>query len=99
MKMFVILKRRSDGDPAAFAAHGDEEWRTAFSLVVGGPVREIYSMADGGGAVMVVEADDAADVKAQLDLLPFMKNNLLDVEIIPVAAYRGFALAIEPKNG
>ena len=94
MKMFVIARRRKDKDPAEFAKYGDAEWRKAFSMVVDGLTREIYSMADGGGAVMAVEADTPETVHARFSELPFVQNDLLDIEVIPVTAYRGFALAI-----
>ena len=94
MKMFAIARRRTDRDASEFAKHGDAEWRKAFSFITEGFSREIYSMADGGGAVMVVEADDVASAQARFAELPFVQNGLLDIEIIPVTAYRGFGLAI-----
>lgn len=94
MKMFAIACRRTDKDPAEFAKHGDAEWRKAFSFVVDGFSREIYSMANGAGAVMVIEADSVEQAEARFSDLPFVQNGLLDIEIIPVTAYRGFTLAL-----
>ncbi|MEM6490728.1 MAG: hypothetical protein AAF684_02315, partial [Pseudomonadota bacterium] len=78
MKMFAIARRRTDRDAADFAKFGDAEWRQAFTFVVEGFSREIYSMADGGGAVMVIEADDVESAQAKFAELPFVQNDLLD---------------------
>lgn len=95
MKMVAIARRRKDKDPAEFAKFGDAEWRKAFSFVVDGFTREIYSMADGGGAVMIIEAESVEAAQAKFSTLPFVQNDLLDVEVIALTAYRGFGLALD----
>ena len=39
---------------------------------------------------MVIEAKDENEIKEKLSILPFVKNNYLDIEIIEVKPYRGF---------
>ena len=39
---------------------------------------------------MVIEAKDENEIKEKLSVLPFVKNNYLDIDIIEVKPYRGF---------
>ena len=93
MRIFVIARRNKSRPQEDFAKHSVAEVKTAFSFAADGLVREIYSMADGGGAVLVCEADSADAALTQLSQLPFCQNGLLDLEPIPVVAYRGFRMA------
>ena len=39
---------------------------------------------------MIVEAESEDEIKEKLSILPFVKNNYLDIDIIEVKPYRGF---------
>jgi len=93
MRIFVIARRNPSRPPEDFAKHSVAEVKTAFGFVDEGLVREIYSMADGGGAILVCEAESEDNARAQLSRLPFCQNGLLDLEFIPVVGYRGFRMA------
>jgi len=95
MRIFVIARRNASRPQEEFAKHSMAEVKTAFGFVADGLVREIYSMADGGGAILVCEAESAESAQTQLSRLPFCHYGLLDLEIIPVVGYRGFRVAAD----
>ena len=90
MKFFVIGKRKENIEQEKFAEFADEEARKAITLFKEEFIRELYSIKGGKGACMVIEAKDENEIKEKLSVLPFVKNNYLDIEIIEVKPYRGF---------
>ena len=90
MKFFVIGKRKKNIEQEKFAEFADEEARKAINLFKEEFIRELYSIKGGKGACMVIEAKDENEVKEKLSILPFVKNNYLDIDIIEVKPYRGF---------
>ena len=88
MRIFAIGRRNPNRPPEDFAEHSVAEVKTVFGLIADGLVREIYSMADGGGAVLVCEADSVEAAREALADLPFYQNGLLDIEFVPVVGYR-----------
>ena len=95
MKVIVIANRNPDKPPEDFAALSETEAKKALSLVAEDFIREIYSMANGKGAIMICEAADEQDVRRRFAELPFMRNDLLSIEVHPVTAYRGIVMAAQ----
>lgn len=91
MRVICVAKRNPEGKPEDFAALADKESQTAMRFAVDDFVREIYSIADGSGAVIIVEAESAEAAKTKLSELPFVKAGLLSIEYIPIKAYRALA--------
>lgn len=57
-----------------------------------GVVRQIWSRADTGGAVLLLEAASLEDAMAIVSRLPLMLTGFLQVEtIVPLKPYRAFA--------
>ena len=90
MKFFVIGKRKDSVKPEQFAEYLDLEAELAIKLFKEEFIRELYSIKGGKGACMIVEAESEDEIKEKLSILPFVKNNYLDIEIIEVKPYRGF---------
>ena len=90
MKFFVIGKRKESIKPEQFAEYLDLEAELAIKLFKEEFIRELYSIKGGKGACMIVEAENEDEIKEKLSILPFVKNNYLDIEIIEVKPYRGF---------
>jgi muconolactone delta-isomerase len=67
------------------------EARHAWELQQAGTIREIYFRADETSAVVVLECRDAADARRILATFPLVAAGLIDFEVIPLAAYPGFA--------
>ena len=53
--------------------------------------RTVWGRADGKGAVVLIEAESLAAVQATADSLPLVQRGMMDLTIIPVVPYRGFA--------
>ena len=90
MKFFVIGKRKDSVKPEQFAEYLDLEAELAIKLFKEEFIRELYSIKGGKGACMIVEAENEDEIKEKLSILPFVKNNYLDIDIIEVKPYRGF---------
>ncbi len=63
----------------------------AWELHQAGVIRELYFRADRPEAVLVLECAAADDAQAALDSLPLVQAGLIGFELIPLAAYPGFA--------
>ena len=63
----------------------------AWELHQAGVIRELYFRADAHAAVLVLECADAAEAEATLAGLPLVAAGLITLEVIPLAAYPGFA--------
>jgi hypothetical protein len=58
-----------------------EHQRTG-ELMQQGLVQQLLLRADGAGGYMVLNADSVASAREQLDTLPFMKEKIMQLEII-----------------
>jgi len=93
MKIIVVAHRNDAHPPEDFAPHLQAEVKKALSLLAEDFIREIYSRADGKGAVLVVEATNGDEARQRLDELPLAQNGLLTFDIYPVGPYRGIVAA------
>lgn len=89
---FLALTRRftetfSEGD---FAAVLPAEAVHARELYAKGVFRAINSRGDIPGAVILLEATDAAEAAAIVGGLPLAEKKMMDVTIVPLLPYRGF---------
>ncbi len=91
MKVICVAKRDPNAAPERFAELADAESQTAMRFAVDDFVREIYSIADCSGAILIVEAESAEAAKAKLSDLPFVKAGLLTIDYLPVKAYRALS--------
>jgi len=87
MKIIVVATRKEDASPDEFAPHLAAEANHALGLYRDEVVREIYSRADGKGAILVMECADEAEAGQLLAELPGL--GLLSFEIYGVRPYRG----------
>jgi hypothetical protein len=58
-----------------------EQQRTG-ELMQQGLVRQLLLRADGAGGYMVLSADSTASAREQLGTLPFMKDKIMQLELI-----------------
>ena len=92
MKLLALEREVPGVDAAQFT---DELLRaealTAWELQQAGVIRELYFRADAHMAVLVLECADIAEAEAVLARLPLVGAGLIAFEVIPLAAYPGFA--------
>ncbi len=89
MKVIVIAHRKEDAAPEEFAPLMEREANHALGLYRDQVIREIYSRADGKGAVVVLECADEADAARIVADLPLAKAGLLRFDIYATLPYRG----------
>ena len=87
MKILVLLSPAPGASPEKMGPHLAAETRHAYELYTSDVVREIYFRKDGPGAVMVLEAKDAAEAAQIIDTLPLAKEGFLSPQIIPLAPF------------
>jgi hypothetical protein len=92
MQFLTVSKRLAgkgpDGDLASLT---EAEFECARALYSQSFIRQIWHRADIPGACIIVEAESEQQVRDTLRTLPFFEAGLLDVVIIPLKPYAGFA--------
>lgn len=68
-----------------------EEAARAWELHQAGVIRELHFRADRQAAVLVLECADVEEARNALATLPLVRAGLIGFELIPLAAYPGFA--------
>ncbi|MBC8121850.1 MAG: hypothetical protein H7Y22_08460 [Gemmatimonadaceae bacterium] len=61
-------------------------------------VRSIHYIADMSGAVLTCEAPDLPTMQMIASQLPMVDAGVLQVEVIPLKPYTGFASLFEPSS-
>jgi hypothetical protein len=92
MHFLAITRRRTESyAEAQFAEVLGPEAERARELYAAAVFREIHSRGDVPGAVIAVEASDLAAARAAVESLPLARAGMMDVQIVPLLPYRGFA--------
>ena len=93
MQFVSISERRKGFAEADYAAVSVQEVQRARELYSAGFIRQIWHRSDKPGACILWEADGEEHVRQMLDTLPFMQARLIEVVVIPLKPYGGFAPA------
>ena len=99
MKIVIIARRSTDHRQEDFAPHLDAEAAMAFDYMEEDFYREVYGLRDGGGAIIIAEAESEEAARAKMAELPLSKAGMLDCEFIPLKAYRGMKMAANLLRG
>jgi muconolactone delta-isomerase len=91
MQFLSIHERRKGFTDQDYAGLSGQEMQRARELYSQGFIRQIWHRADQPGACLVWEADKEEQVRAMLDTLPFMQAGLVEIVLIPLKPYGGFA--------
>ena len=90
MKILALEHELPDATMDGFQQYAKDEARKVWELVQAGVVRESYFRADRSEAVLVLECQNVDEAREALSTLPFVQNNLITFELIPLKAYSGF---------
>lgn len=91
MQFLVITRRKMDAfEQRAFDDLVEAEMSCARKLYSIGFTRQIWHRWDAPGACQVVEANDEHEVRQRIETLPFASSGMMDIQIIPLAPYKGF---------
>ena len=90
MKILAIERELPSEIDERFKEHAEAEALRVWELHKSDVIREVYFRADESCAVLVLECADVEEAKEVLNTLPFVKEGLIDFEIIPLTPYPGF---------
>jgi len=91
MQFVSISRRRTEQfAPEEFERRLDAEAARVRELYAEGAVRVIWGRDDIPGAVMLLEADSLEQARGFVDSLPLAQAGMLEVQIVPLRAYRAF---------
>ena len=90
MKIIALEHELPNATTEGFQQYAKDEARKVWDLVQAGMVRETYFRADRSEAVLVLECQTVDEAREALSALPFVKNQLITFELIPLKAYSGF---------
>jgi hypothetical protein len=90
MKILAIEKESEGTNPKDFKKHSTDEARKVWELYKSDKIREIYFRGDMNSAVIILECKDVEEAEEILSSLPFIKNELIYFDIIPLKPYPGF---------
>ncbi len=89
MKILVIAQRREDVSFEQIRPLINAEVEAVWRLYSEGFVREFYTRADNGGpAILAIESESVEAAQKALAALPMVEQNLLDLELIPLAPFK-----------
>jgi muconolactone delta-isomerase len=90
---FLALVRRKNEDftEEQIAEYLEPEAERVRDLYMQGVFRSVYSRGDVKGAVVELECASVEEAKQVMETMPFARQKMIDVEVIPLLPYRGFA--------
>jgi hypothetical protein len=91
MKILAIEHELPNVAAEHFQRYATEEARKAWDLHQAGLIRELYFRSDRNEAVLVLECASLEEAERTLRELPFVRERLINFELIPLKAYPGFA--------
>jgi hypothetical protein len=91
MKILAIARVDPQTTLEKIQPHLEAEVKHAWRLYKEGAVREMYSCPDRRlGVVFVLECSSVDEARRSLDELPFVREKLIDFEIIPLGSFSYF---------
>lgn len=90
MKILAIEHELPNAVAEDFKRYAEEEAHRAWDLHQAGLIRELYFRSDRNEAVLVLECESTEEAERSLCELPFVRERLIDFELIPLKAYPGF---------
>jgi hypothetical protein len=90
MKIIALEKEMAGSRTLAFRKYAKAEAKALWQLYLEGIVREFYFRKEKNLAVLVLEVKTKQAAQKALRRLPFVKNKLIEFELIPLKPYPGF---------
>ena len=98
MKILAIERELEVVSPERFTPElGKMEARRVWELQQAGTLREIYFRTDEPSAVLILECADVDEARRTLESLPLVAAGLIRFDVLPLAAYPGFARLFDPS--
>lgn len=90
MKILALEHELPNATAEGFQEYAKDEAHQVWALVQAGVIREANFRADRSEAVLVLECSSVEVAREALSTLPFIQNQLITFELIPLKAYPGF---------
>ncbi len=97
MKIIALEHEAPNATAEQFQSYEVAEARQVWELVQAGVIRESYFRVDRSEAVLVLECQTVDEAREVLSTLPFVENQLITFELIPLKAYSGFERLFEKE--
>ena len=97
MKILALEHELPNATDEGFQKYTKDEARKLWGLYKAGVVREANFRVDRSEAVLVLECQTVEEAREALSTLPFVENQLITVELIPLKAYPGFERLFEKE--
>lgn len=98
MKILAIAKVDPRTTPEKLRPNLEAEVRCAWKLYQEGAVREMYSRQDRPmGVVFILESSTVDDARKLVDELPFVRDQLIDFDLIPLGPFSHFELLFRDR--
>ena len=95
MKIVIIALRSTDHSQEEFAPYLDAEAAGAFDYMDEGFFREIYSIPDSKGAIIIAETESEEAARTKMAKLPLVKAGMMNLEFYPAMPYRAIKHAAD----
>lgn len=90
MKIIALEKEKPTAQSSDFKKYRQKEAKVLWELYQKNVVREFYFRDDQKAAVLILETDSKEQAENELSGLPFVKNDLIEFELLPLKPYPGF---------
>jgi hypothetical protein len=92
MKILAIAKVDPETTLEKMQPYLEAEAKHAWKLYKEGTFREVYARQDRLGVVFVLECSSVDEARTILDELPFVREKLIDFELIPLGPFFHFEM-------
>ncbi len=89
MNILALEHELPNATAEQFQQYAKAEAQKVWELYKAGVIRESYFRVDRSEAVLVLECQTVDEARVALSKLPFVKNELITFELIPLKAYLG----------
>lgn len=98
MQFLAILKLKPTTDRAKLLPQMKPEAAKAWELVESGVLRSIQYIEGPRGAVLSLEAKSREEAESHVNALPLVEHGLVDVELLNLTPFTGFALLFDKAS-
>jgi hypothetical protein len=99
MQFLAVLKLRPDTPPEKVGPLVKPEAAKAWEMLAAGVLRSLHIIRGAhapAGATLLLECGDLQEAEAHLKQLPLVAQDLVSVEVLPLAPFTGFAALFAP---
>jgi hypothetical protein len=91
MQYLAVLRVKPGTTREQLGSLAKPEAAAAWEMVCSGALRSIHFIEGPVGAVLLFEAGDRAEADALVGRLPMVQQGLLNIEVLPLVPFTGFA--------